>query len=114
MRKDLRMRSPKLFERTYSQGKTVATKDLVLYFLRRERDEGTRVGFSVSRKVGNAIIRNRTKRRLRSVIDSCSSALSPGFLLVFVVRPAAADSSFADLRESAEGLLRRADILGGR
>lgn len=108
------MKSSKLFEQTYSQGKSVASKELVLYFLRRRPEEGTRVGFSVSGKVGNAIVRNRIKRRLGSIIDHCSGAFGPGYLLVLIARPAAAASSFDALRISAEKLLKTANVLGGR
>lgn len=114
MRKDLKMRSPKLFKRTYTEGKSAATKDLVLYSLNLTSDEQTKVGLSVGRKVGNAVTRNKVKRRLRAVVRDYADALEPGFFLVFVVRPRAALSSFADLRASVDRLLQAADALKDR
>jgi ribonuclease P protein component len=111
MRKDLRMGSPKLFRLTYSQGRSVATGNLVLYFLRNEDYEKTKVGFSVSKKIGNAVVRNRVKRRLRGIVATDVGSLEPGFLLVFVARPKAASCPYSELRASAISLLKIAKAL---
>lgn len=73
----------------------------------------TRAGFSISKKVGNAVTRNRIKRRLKGVLESAGQELRSGYILVIVGRPAAADSSFAELRNSVRRLLKRAEILEG-
>ena len=111
MYEDLRLRSPKLFKQVYAQGKSVHAEDLVLHFLYRDKNEQTRVGFSVSKRVGNAVTRNKFKRRLRAIVMEIGVALKPGFLLVFVARPGVATTSFGSLNESARDLLRRAQVL---
>ncbi len=100
-----------MFKQVYAQGKSVHAQDLVLHFLYSSTDEQTRVGFSVSKRVGNAVTRNKLKRRLRATVAESEGALRPGFLLVFVARPRAAMASFASLRESGRDLLRRAHVL---
>tara|TARA_B100000900_G_scaffold356860_1_gene326863 strand:- start:142 stop:393 length:252 start_codon:yes stop_codon:yes gene_type:complete len=64
----------------------------------------TRVGLTVSRKVGNAVIRNRVKRWLREAIRHQQTQLPPGFDVVVIAYPQAADSSFNAIgRELAGG-----------
>jgi ribonuclease P protein component len=70
-----------------------------------------RVGFSVSKKVGKATVRNRVKRRMREAVRSRLSAVRPGHDLLFVARPAAAGATFLQLGESVEYLLRRTRVL---
>ncbi len=67
---------------------------------RRDGDPALRVGFTCSRKVGNAVIRNRAKRRLRALArDVMPAAGKPGWDYVLVGRPGATVSrSFKDLQ----------------
>ncbi len=69
----------------------------------------SRYGFSVSRRVGKAIVRNKVRRRLREILRPIP--LNPGWDIVFVVRPAAATADYATLRESVVRLLSRAQLL---
>ena len=72
------------------------------------RNNQKRVGFSVSKKVGVAVVRNRTKRRLRECIRPLLPQMRSG-LYVFVARPSAADCPFAELNARVRQLLRKAD-----
>jgi len=69
----------------------------------------SRWGFSVSRRVGNAVTRNRVKRLLREILRQVP--LRPGWDIIFIARSPAAVSSYAQLRESVEALLSRAQLL---
>ena len=60
--------------------------------------EPVRVGFVVSKAVGNAVIRNRVKRRLRSLVREQLTLLSDAAALVVRALPPAADASSAELR----------------
>ena len=68
----------------------------------------SRYGFSVSKRVGKAVIRNRIKRRLRGILRL--TPVEPGWDIVFVVRPVAAGAGYANLRKSVEGLLCQARL----
>ncbi len=69
----------------------------------------SRLGFSVSKRVGKAVVRNKVKRRLREILRPLS--LRPGSDIVFIARPAAATANFAALRDAALELLSRAHLV---
>lgn len=73
------------FDAVYRRGRSAASRHLVAYAFPSERDE-TRLGVAVSRKVGNAVVRNRLKRQLREAF----AAIEPppaGLDVVLVARP---------------------------
>ena len=109
MRKDLRLRRGELFSRAYKEGKALTAAEVVLYFL--YAGEGpTRIGFAVGKKVGKAVVRNKTRRRLKSIVAAVADNLKNGYILVFVGRPPAADSAFSELRDRVYQLLKQANV----
>ncbi|HEY1854328.1 MAG TPA: ribonuclease P protein component [Solirubrobacterales bacterium] len=91
------------FDRVYRDGSSHATRYLVLYTFPRRDEEGeeVRLGVSVSRKVGNAVGRNKVKRALREAFWSLSDRLPPQHDFVIVAR-----SELGDLveREGTAGV----------
>ncbi|TME44124.1 MAG: ribonuclease P protein component [Chloroflexi bacterium] len=85
---------------------------LVLYIAPNEL-EGTRVGITVSRRVGNAVVRNRVRRRLREALRARFSHLSPGSDVLVVARPASAQATWAELNAALDTLLQRAGATQG-
>ena len=70
-----------------------------------------RVGFTVSRQVGNAVKRNRVRRRLREMVRlSPSAALRPGHDYVVIGRRGALDAAFADMVRQFDAALRRVHL----
>ena len=69
----------------------------------------SRCGFSVSRRVGKAVVRNRVKRLLREILRL--TPLQTGQDIVFIARPATASIDYASLKRSVVRLLSRAQLL---
>ncbi|MFC2002167.1 ribonuclease P protein component [Chloroflexota bacterium] len=73
--------------------------------------EFSRYGFSVGRRVGEAVVRNRVKRLLREILRQ--TLLQPGWDIIFIARPPIAGRNYVDLEKSVKELLFRAGLLAG-
>ena len=83
---------------------------LVLY-ARKNRTEGNRVGITVSKKLGKAHVRNRTRRRIREVYRLNEEKFLPGWDIVVVARTRAVDARFDRLTGSFLALAKKAGLL---
>lgn len=97
------------FEAIGRQGTARSTPLLVLRWMRSDRSE-TRIGMSTPRTLGGAVQRNRVRRRLRELIRERLGRIGPGWDLLLIARPAAANASYAELGAAIDALLRRSDI----
>jgi ribonuclease P protein component len=97
------------FEAIGRHGTARSTPLLVLRWMRTDRSE-TRIGMSTPRTLGGAVQRNRVRRRLRELIRERLGRIGPGWDLLLIARPAAADASHAELGVAIDALLRRSDI----
>ena len=96
------------FRRLYSRGKSAVTPYLVVY-CRRNRGGENRLGYTVSTKLGHAVVRNRVRRRLREIVRLNAPALKQGWDLVIVAR---SRSVGADYRKLEAAYLQACGKLG--
>ena len=71
----------------------------------------TRFGISTGRRIGGAVVRNRLRRRIRTILRGLAQRLLPGCDVLIVTRPACASASQAELASTLERLLRRGGAL---
>lgn len=110
MQKQYKISKSGTFRYVYRKGKTLSTSCLMLSYIRAGR---LQAGFSVSKKVGNAVTRNLVKRRLRESFRQKILLLQRGYY-VFSAKPAAAKASYQDLNKQIDELLLRLRLFKDR
>lgn len=108
MRREQRLRKSRDFALVRRQGRSWPGRLLVL----AARPNGldlARFGFSVSKRVGNAVTRNRVKRRLREAARL--SGVSPGWDILLIARAGAGGADYHELERSMTNLFKRAKLL---
>jgi ribonuclease P protein component len=106
-----RLTTPADFSTAIRGGRRAGTRTLVLHLAAsdRERAHDTRVGFVVSKAVGNAVHRNLVKRRLRHLVRERLSALPDRALLVVRALPGSSTATYDALGQDFDAALRRVD-----
>lgn len=104
-----RLRSSREYARVYRRKRVHVNKYLVIYSRPNELGR-TRFGFSVSKKVGKSVIRNRCRRRLKEICRTHIEQMEKGYDVVLVARPAAAAAEHAKLQGAFRHLLHVAGL----
>ena len=87
------------FQTVYKKGRSCANKYLVMYVLENKEEEN-RLGISVSKKVGNSVVRHRVTRLIRESYRLNSSHFKSGYDIVIIARTNAKDKTYHEI-ESA-------------
>ena len=101
------------FRRLYAKGRNAVTPTLVIY-ARRNRTGGNRVGFTVTVKLGHAVVRNRIRRRRREIYRRHEEELRRGYDLVIVARGRSVDAAYRDLERDFLSACGRLSLLEDR
>ena len=99
MKKTVSLKENHLFRRAYNRGKSAADSRLALY-VRRNGRRNSRLGLTVSTKVGHAVVRNRVRRRIRELYRIHEADLLPGYDIVIVARTRAIYGRYSELKRS--------------
>jgi len=110
MKKRSRLRKNSDFQRVYEKGRSWAHPLLVLYALRNDLDY-SRFGFSVSKRVGGAVVRNRARRLMREATRLRQAMIADGWDVVIIARQPVREANFHRVDRAVEQLLRRARLL---
>ena len=108
--KTVSLKENRLFRRLYAKGKTAATPYLAVY-CRRNGKNGNRLGITVSTKLGNAVTRNRVRRRLREVYRLNETKLRTGYDIVIVARFRSVRARYSELDKSFLSLAKKLGLL---
>ncbi len=110
MKRCYSLKRNKNFRHVYRVGKSNVSKQMVL-ICARSKEPMVRVGFSVSKKIGNSVVRNRVKRRLREALTPMIPGIKGGNDLIFIARDAVVNEKFTAVTASMRYLLNKAGLL---
>jgi ribonuclease P protein component len=113
MERALRLTYDADFRRVRAQGKSWAHPYAILCALPNNLPHN-RYGFSVSKRLGGAVVRNRVKRLLREAVRTTAKEVGPlvsGFDVILIARVPIVGKSFVEVRDVVQTLLRRAKLL---
>ncbi len=98
------------FRRIYRKGRSAVSPQLVIYCQRNRRGH-SRLGVSVSTKLGCAVVRNRVRRRIREIYRLNKAKMLPGYDLIVVARVRAVETDYQKLDRTYLRLLEQLDLL---
>ncbi|NLL72226.1 MAG: ribonuclease P protein component [Clostridiales bacterium] len=110
MKKTISIKKNEDFRKVYGTGKSYANKNLVMYMIKNGTDEN-RLGISVSKKVGNSVIRHRITRLLRESYRLNEDRVLGGLDIVVVARIGAKGKNYYEIEKSLLHLMKLHRIL---
>jgi ribonuclease P protein component len=102
-----RLRTPAEFRRVRDAAPRGLAHPLLVAYVAPNEGGPTRVGITVSRRVGKAVVRNRVRRRLREALATRYLQLPAGSDIVISARPASAQATWQDLNTALDSVLGR-------
>ncbi|MBI4673297.1 MAG: ribonuclease P protein component [Chloroflexi bacterium] len=110
MKRAWRLKNQADVQRVWQEGRTFA-HPLVILRVRPNGLAQTRAAFVAGKKLGNAVVRNRAKRRMREALRPLFVRIAPGYDLVLIARGNIAAATFTELAAAVQEILRRARII---
>ncbi|HLR21681.1 MAG TPA: ribonuclease P protein component [Tissierellaceae bacterium] len=113
MEKRYRLRKNIEFRKIYDHGKNYWNRNLVLY-VKRNKLKKTRVGYTITKKVGNAVTRNRLRRRMKEIYRLNYSDIKEGYDLIFICKKNTVNLSYKELESSMVHIMKMARVFKNR
>ena len=107
--KQFRLKKKYQFNYVYRVGKSLGGKLMVIYYT-TSKNTVIKVGISVNKKIGHAVVRNRTKRRIREAVYPNLTKLKTNFNLVIIAKNAIVDAPFNAIESELKYLLKKANL----
>lgn len=98
------------FRFVYNRGKSIANRLLVMYVVRNGTN-GNRFGISVSKKVGNSVVRSRITRLLRESYRLSESKFLAGYDIVVIARASAKEATYKEVESALMHLLNKQKLI---
>lgn len=109
LKKRNRLKKNEDFQKVFKQGTSVANRQFVLYTLDQPENDELRVGLSVSKKIGNAVMRNRIKRLIRQAFLEEKERLKEKDYIIIARKPAS-QLTYEETKKSLQHLFRKSSL----
>lgn len=110
MQKKYRLKRREDFRKVFRVGRSTANREFVVYVFTRRETAPVRFGISVSKRVGNAVVRNRIKRTLKEICRHWVQDMPSNIDLVIIVRKPVATMDFKQMKSSLRHVFSRAKL----
>ena len=97
------LKNTREFQRVVEHGRKMTLNTITVYML-PTRSEETRIGISVSKRIGNSVKRNKLKRRMREAVKENAPRLPAGMDIVIVARRGPSEASYKEIEEDIKQL----------
>lgn len=114
MQRENRLTRREDFNKVYRHGKSSANHQFVVYVMPQPASvegNGFRLGVSASKKIGNAVVRNRLRRMIKEIVRLNGDKIAPRTDFILIVRKPAAEMEYEAMEKSILHVLKRAGIL---
>lgn len=111
MKKEFRVKKNKEFQEAFKRGKSFANRQFVVYSLQKDEQSHFRIGLSVSKKIGNAVMRNQIKRYIRQAFHELDADLKQNYDFIIIARKPTADMDFFEIKKSLIHVLKLSKVL---
>lgn len=110
MKHTLSLNKNTLFKRLYYRGKPFGCPYFVLYVM-KTNSKVNRIGFTVSKKIGKAVLRNRARRLMYESFRLAEPQIKCGYYMVMVARAEILNTDFTTICKALDRILKKADVL---
>ena len=110
IKKENRLKKRKQFNYLYKNGKHVSSANLSLVYLPLKTKD-FKIGYSVSKKIGKAVVRNKTKRRLKECILKFSNFIKNEFYIIVIPKQSITNIKFDEMYNEVYSLFKKAGLL---
>ncbi|MBP2100688.1 ribonuclease P protein component [Enterococcus rivorum] len=111
MRKSYRVKKEKEFQEVFFKKQSCANRRFVVYVLEKPEQQHFRVGISVGKKIGNAVVRNSVKRKIRATVYQLKASIHPTCDFIIIARPGVEKLTSKEIQTNLEHVLKLANIL---
>ena len=109
LKRENRLKKNKHFNYIYKNGQGCSLGDMSLIYI-KAKIKPFKVGFSVSNKVGKAVVRNKVKRRMREAFASILPLVDRRYNYIFVAKPSLAEKNFLSVKNNMIAIIKKAGL----
>lgn len=110
LNKELRISSSKEYNNIYQNGKKIQGRYIIVFF-QKGGTKFSRFGIVTSKKIGNAVVRNRVKRRLRAIVHDNLDKICGSYNIVIVARYNISNAAYENLEQDFFKVMKKAGLL---